>query len=236
MATNALLTIEEAVTRYMLKYKKSQEDFIIFTEHVCNLYRDFRLHDSNQVVTSKVDIDANRIIEMPDDMLSFVDLLYPSNGQWISFTEMSSIVNTTTFTGLVEGRDSDFGEGQNVPRPEESGYGGRGAINAYNYVIDWEARRIFVEGIESDTVALKYISSGVETTGETNIPDILTPMIDSYLLWKESFWVPELRGEREQRKRDFMEERFRVKNLINAMGYEQWRDVFLGLSSQAPIR
>lgn len=236
MATAALLSIDEIVGRFLLKFKRSTEDAVIYTEHLCNLVRDYRVHDSNQVVTEKIAISALGIIEMPDDMLSFVDLLYPLNGQYISFTEMSTLVNTTTFTGLVEGQDDDMGEGVAILHPEDVGYGARGAINDYNYVIDWEARRIFCEGIISDTVVLRYVSSGIETTGATTVSDIITPMADAYLLWKSSFWIPDLVRERESLKRDYTEARLELRNTINAKSYDEWRDILLGLSSQAPQR
>lgn len=234
--TNALINIEDVVTRFLHLYKKPTEDYTIYLAHACNCVRDFRLYDSNQVVTEKVSISALGIIEMPDSMVGFNDLLYPVNGEYVSFTEMATLVNTTTFTGLVEGQDSHYGEGVAILHPEDTGYGGRGAINDYNYVIDWEARRIFCEGMTSDTVILRYVSSGIETSGVTTIPEFISPMIDNYLLWKETYWVKGLERERDMRERDYTNSELKIRGFINAMTYDQWRDLLMGINTQAPQR
>jgi len=234
--TSALVDIETIVSRYLLKYKKSTEDAVIYTEHLCNLIRDWRVHDSNQVITEKISVSALGIIEMPDSMITFVDLMLPTDGEYISFTEKDRLVNTTTFTGAIEGQDSHFGEGVTIIQPEDEGYGGRGAINDYNYTIDWETRRIFCNGIISDTVILRYVSSGIELTGATTVPEMITPLADAYLLLKETYWVPTLTRERLMRQKDFEDERCRLRNVINAKSYEEWGDLLMGISSQSPIR
>jgi hypothetical protein len=236
MATSALTNIEEVVSRFCLKYELSLDHAVSFTEHACNCVRDFRLYDSHQVESSKVSVSALGIIEMPTDMLSFVDLCKPYNGEWVSLTEIDTIVNTTTFVGAVETRDSDFGEGEAILHPEDVGYGARGGVNSYNYTIDWEARRIFCEGIVSDTLLLRYVSSGIETSGTTTVPEILTPMLDAYLLWKGSFYIPEWERKMEIFKSNYREEEYKLRNLMNSMSYSQWHDLLLGLMTQSPIR
>ncbi len=236
MATPALLDIETIVSRYLLKYKLSTEDYFIYLEHACDCYKHFRLYDSDQVETLKVTVTANKIIEMPSDMQTFVDLYIPINGKWWSFSEQKYIVNTTTFTGLVEGRDADSGEGVDLLAPRSTGYGASGGVNDYNYMIDWEARRIFVDGISDSTVVLAYTSSGIEVSGVTQVPDMLIPMIDAYLKWKSSYWIPELARERQLLERDYNNERFSIRNLINSLSYSQWRDVILSGARQSPKR
>jgi len=236
MATNALINIETVVSRFLFKYKKSTDDALIYTEHVCNCFRDFCLYDSDQVVTAKVSITANKLIEFPSDMQGFVDLCIPIGGAWWSFTEKREIVNTTTFTGLVEGRDSTFGEGVDITHGRTTGYATKGGINDYNYTIDWKARRIFVDGIESETVVLIYTSSGVETSGTTNVPEHLTPVFDSYLLWKSSYWDGKTVRERQMLKDDYTEARLTARNFINSESYNFWRDIILSGFSQSVKR
>jgi len=236
MATVALVDIEQVVSRYLLKYKLSTDDYFIYLEHACDCFKHFRLYDSDQVETLKIAVSVNKIIEMPTDMQTFVDLYIPLNGQWWSFSERKYIVNTTTFTGLVEGRDADAGEGVDLTDPRTTGYGASGGVNDYNYMLDWEARRIFVDGISDDTVVLAYTSSGIEVSGTTQIPDMLIPMIDAYLRWKSSYWLPELARERQLLEKDYNNERLSIRNLINSMSYSQWRDVILSGVRQSPKR
>jgi hypothetical protein len=234
--TPSMLNIETVVSRFLFKYKRPTEDAFIYTEHACNMYRDFRLYDSNQVVTLKVTFTTNRWLEIPTDMQTFVDLCVAINGAWWSFTERKEIVNTTTFTGLVEGRDSAVGEGADLDEGRTTGYAASGGVNDYNCTLDWEARRIFIEGIDSGTGVLLYTSSGVETSGITEVPELLTPMFDAYMLWKSSYWLPGLVRERGALERDYTNARLSVRNLLNGMTFNQWRDLLLSTFSQAPKR
>jgi len=236
MASNALINIEEIVSRYLFKYKKSLDDAFIYTEHCCNAYRDFRMYDSNQQLTAKVSINANKWIEMPSDMIGFVDLVTPINGEFWSFTEKKYIVNTTTFTGLVEGLDATMGEGVGLTEPRSTGYAAAGGINDYNYTIEWHARRIFIDGMSSATVVLIYVTSGIEVTGSTLVPDFITPLLDAYLLWKETYWIPELARERQMREQDYIKTKLSTRNFMYSMNYNQWRDLVLSSAMQAPKR
>ena len=236
MATAALLNIETVVTRYLLKYKLSLDDAFILTEHACDCVSQFNMYDSDFATTAKVTVDANKIIEIPDDMVAFVDLVVPYNGKWWSFTEKREIVNTTTFTGLTEGRDSTVGEGVDIDTGRKTGYAAKGAINDFNHTLDWKARRIFCSGVQSETVVLIYVTSGIEATGTTQVPISIIPMIDAYLTWKRSYWDNSIRDERSLLERDYNNARLSVRNLINSMSYNQWRDIILGGTLQAPQR
>lgn len=236
MATPALISINELVTRFLLKYKLQLEDAVIFTEHCANALRDFHIYDSPNVVSEKVTISALGIIEMPSDLIGFNGLFMPLNGELWAFTEKDTIVNTTTFTGAVEGQDSTFGEGVAITDPKTDTYGGVGGVNDYYYKIDWKARRIFCEGVVSDTVLLLYTTSGVETAGTTYVPEFITPMLDSYMLWKASYFTESLMRQRPMLEKDYEKAEFKIRNLINSMTYEQWRDLFLGITTQTVLR
>ena len=236
MATSALINVETVVSRYMLKYRLSTDDAFILTEHACDCVSHFNLYDSDFATTAKTSVDANKIIEMPSDMVAFVDLVVPYNGKWWSFTEKREIVNTTTFTGLVEGRDATVGEGVDIDTGRKTGYASRGAINDFNYTIDWKARRIFCTGVQSETVVLIYVTSGIEATGTTQVPIYLIDVIDAYLTWKRSYWDNSIRNERQLLERDYTNARLSARNLVQGMSYNAWRDIILGGTLQAPQR
>jgi hypothetical protein len=236
MATPALINVETAVTRYLLKNKRSTEDAVIYVEHACNAVRDFHLYDLPNVVSEKIAVSALGIIEMPSDMIGFNGLFTPLGGELWHFTRRDGIVNTTTFTGGVEGQDSTFGEGSALTDPKTDTYGGIGGVNDYYYTIDWKARRIFCEGIKSATVLLRYTTSGVETSGTTYIPEMLTPALDAYLLWKECDWIPAMMKFSDMREKSFIRAEAKVRNLLNSMTVEEWHDLFLSTTTMAPIR
>ena len=61
-------------------------------------------------------------------------------------------------------------------------------------------------------------------------------MLENYLLWKETFWIKDLVRERPLRKKDFDNERLRVRNVLNSLTASQWKDLLWGTFSQAPKR
>ena len=236
MDSNALILIEEVVTRYLFKYKKPTTDYNIYLEHACNIVRKFQVHDGDKFRSEKVSVDASGIIEFPDDCIRVKVPCVAKNGEWWPMTERADMVNTTTMTGLVEGHDANFGEGVALLDSYTYSLAARGAVNSYYYMVDYNARRIFCDGIISDTVLLKYVSSGISITENTYIPEMLTPLVDSYLLLKETFWITELARERKSREDDFKNERLEIRNVINGLTASQWQDLIWGSTSQNPKR
>jgi hypothetical protein len=235
-ATSALIDVNTIVDRFLLKYKLSTEDAFIYLEHCANAIRDFHLYDSPNVVPAKVSISSLGIIEMPSDMVGFNELYKFVDGVKWAFTLNDNIITTTTTTAGVEGQDSAFGEGEAIKDPKSDTYGGVGGVNDYYYKLDWKARRIFCDGIISDTVVLLYTTSGIELSGTTYVPEFITPMLDSYMLWKSSYWIPTLVRERQSLEKDYTNAESRARNLINAMGYNEWHDLLLSITTQAPLR
>ncbi len=237
--TNALVSIENAVTDFLLGYKKTTEDYVTYLKHACTLLTDFMIHDAAEARSEKVTVNSLGIIEMSTqcpDLIRLKDISVAYNGEWWTMTEKPNMVNTTTTTAGVEGHSSTFGEGVVIPDGVIDTFGARGGINDYYYMVDYKARRIFIDGLVSDTVLLRYVSSGIMVSGITYIPIMLVPMLESYLLWKESYWIPSIVRERPMRERDFNNERLRVRNVINSRSASQWRDIMWGSFSQSPKR
>jgi hypothetical protein len=238
MDSNALISLEEITSRYLLKYKKSTEDYVLYLEHSAACIQDFNLYDGNIATTAKVTLNTTlKCIDMPSDMLSFIDLVTPIDGGWWSFTE-KNIVNTTTFTGGVEGRDDLQGEGKKINQDRTVGYGAKGGYNRFKMTLDWSARRIYVDDMYDATTYLVmiYVSSGIKATGETTVPAFLIPLIDCYLLERETFWNTELVRERPMRHDAYWREKLKVRDLVNSMSVNQWHDLFLSDATQTVKR
>jgi len=236
MDSTNLISIEQAVTRYLFKYKRMVEDYPIYLEHAGDCLREFMTYDSKEYCSEKVAVSSLGIIEMPNDLLAFKGVYVAKDGEWWSFTERPDKVNTTTETGGVETHDSTFGEGVNVKDGISTTYGARGAVNEYYYMIDWKARRIFCDGIVSDTVLLKYVSSGINFSGTTYIPEYLIEVHDPYLRWMECFWIDKYLRFAREREQNFVNARIKVRNRLNALSKEQWQDLIWGSLTQTPKR
>lgn len=239
MDTNALVSIEKVVTDFLFGYKKSADDYPLYVRHAALCYQDFNLYDGEILTTAKVTLNTTlKCIEMPDDLIKFIDIVTPIKGGWWSFTQKDSIVNTTTMVGAVETRDETQGEGVKQEVGRVLGYGAKGGYNKFSCTVDMAARRIYVDNVfeASDYMVLMYVSSGIKATGETTVPAFIVPMIDAYLLEKETYWIPELVRERQMRHEQYWQEKMKVRNLINAMSKDQWMDIFASGYTQVPQR
>jgi len=204
-------------------------------EHALRAIQDFNLYDGGIPVTQKVVLNTTlKCIDMPTDMITFIDLVTPLDGQWWSFTNKANMVNTTTFTNGVEGRDDAQGEGHAITQSKTTTYGAKGGVNKFKYTLDWASRRIYVDDVydTSDYFVLIYVSSGIVATGETKIPVFVVPLIDAYLLERETYWIPELMRERPMRADAYWKEKMKVRNLINSMSESEWADLFYSSFTQ----
>jgi len=237
--TASLLSIEKVVTEFLFAYKKPTEDYSLYVQHACRCFQDFNLYDGEILTTAKVTVNSTlNCIDLPDDCQKVIDLVTPIKGGWWSFTQKDSIVNTTTTVGGVETRDSAQGENVVIDVDRVVSYGAKGAYNKFRCTIDMAARRIYMDKTytATDYIVLLYVSSGINATGETKVPSFITPLIDSYLLEKETYWIPELAREREMRHAQYWQEKMKIRNLINAMSKDQWLDLIYSGTTQTPQR
>ena len=230
--TDALVRLSDTVDRFMLKYKLPSEDGVLYFEHAADCLRNILTKHSNISITSKTSVGSNGIIEMPDDMIGFVNLYVQIGGEFWSFTDKPRMVNTTTGT---EGVD-EVQDGDGVTDPITVGYGAIGGVNDYYMNIDWGARRIFLDGFKSDEAVLVYTSSGLSVAGETMIPAETTEVIDAYLYWKKSFWDGSARNEKDARKRDYYDELNQLRVLNFMPTADMLRDIFYSTMTQTPQR
>jgi hypothetical protein len=235
--STALISVDQIVTRYLFSYKKPLEDATLYVEHCCTAIQDFNLYDGQLATYQKYTLSATtKWLDMPDDMLTFVDLVTPFRGSMWSFTRKDRIVMTTTTVGAVEGQDDLQGEGHTIDQPRVTGYGAKGGWNKFRYNVDWATRRIYIDDDITEYIVLYYVSSGIKVGATTEVPSFLIPMLHAYLLWKETYWLPELVRERESRKADYWREKLNVRGLVNAMSAEEWRDIFYSSFTQSPQR
>lgn len=229
--TDALVKLSDTVDRFMLKYKLPMEDGVLYFEHAADCLRNIMTKHSNIAVTAKVSVGSNGILEMPDDMIGFVNLYVQIGGELWSFTDRPRMVNTTTGTP-----PNDVQDGEGIVDSNTWGYGGVGGVNDYYMKTDWGARRIFLDGFKSDTAVLVYTTSGLTVAGDTLIPAEATEVMDAYLFWKKAWFDGSGRGEKDARKEDYYDE-LRQLRILNFMPTaDMLRDIFYSTTTQTPQR
>lgn len=235
--TNAFDNINNVVDRFMFKYKLPMEDAVLFTEHACECFRKIRTRHSDAFTTRKVTPTSKGIIEFPDDCIKVIDVMIPINGEWWSSTERKDMVNTTTIVNGAETRDdTDQGEGVDIQDPGYWGYGGTGGANTYYHMIDYDARRIFLDGWTTEKVVLHMTTSGLNLDGDTIVPEQCVPVIDAYMFWKKAWWDGSPMNEKQYREKIYLDELLELR-VINFMpSKNQLLDIFYSTNTQTPLR
>jgi len=237
MDSNSFANLNDIVNRFLLKYKLPAEDAIIFTEHACECYRKIRARHSDATTTRKATVTSLGIIEMPDDCITVIDVMIPINGEWWSSTLRKQMVNTTTIVNGAETRDSTAqGEGVDIDDPNYTTYGGTGGANDYYHMVDYDARRIFLDGVTTEYVVLIMTTSGINLDGDTLVPEKCVPSIDAYMYWKKAWWDGSPMNEKMYRERVFNDEIQELRLISFMPSASQLRDIFNSTTTQAPKR
>jgi len=237
MDSNAFENINNVVDRFIFKYKLPLEDDVLFTEHACECYRKIRNRHSDAVTTRKVTPTSLGIVEFPDDCIRVIDVVIPMNGEWWSCTQRKRMVNTTTIVNGPETRDDDDqGEGTDIQDPNYWGYGGAGGANTYYCNIDYDARRVFLDGRTTEYVVLIMTTSGINLDGDTLVPEKCVPAIDAYMLWKKSWWDGSAMNEKQYREKVYNDEINELRIVSFMPSFDQLKDIFNSTNTMAPTR
>lgn len=120
------------------------------------------------------------VCTVPDDFVNAVAIGIPYDGEFWTASRNNRMITTTTTVDGVETLDTVEGEG--VIRSSNSvwHYGETGGKNQYS--VAWINNRQFVvNGTPSRTVLLRYVSSGINASGESFIPVLAMEALIAYI-------------------------------------------------------
>jgi hypothetical protein len=187
--TDGIQTIKEVVKKTLWDAKKPRSNFFLFLELAIDAYRELRLHAVTEgkmwkkctVTTFSGGATDTGYIDFPEEFEDFIGVYVPIDGELWSLTRRDSIIQTTSLTGIIETQDSTKGEGVDVLHAPYTDSGGQN-MRGY-YAIDWDNRRIFLNGIDVTEVVLLYKSSGVGINTTTWIPNKYIPCMIAKILF-----------------------------------------------------
>lgn len=200
-ATVALQTI---VKRFILKYKIYEDDYINYLEHAVDCFRDLNISHLSYFKQADLTLDAVGKVSFPNDMIDFIAL---------------GVVRDDVFYTFVQSTDLS------IPTSVSS-YDGS-AWNKYFYYLDWPGRQIYCQSLPTETVTIRYVSSGINSGAETMVPVQCTQVIDAYLRWKQAQMDGAGLGEQQIREVNYVNE---VRHLQwqQLPTLEQFKDTWLG--------
>ena len=204
----ATISLQAIVKRFILKYKVNEDDFINYLEHAADCYRDLNISHLSYFTQANLALDSVGKVAFPTDMIDFISL---------------GIIRDDVFYTFIQSTDLSV--------PTTSIAYGASDNNKYFYYIDWPNRVIYCQSLVSETVTLRYISSGISTSVETLVPIQCTQVIDAYLRWMQSLMDGAGLGEQQIRENNYVTQ---VRHLQwqQLPTLEQFKDTWLGRADE----
>jgi hypothetical protein len=177
---SSLTTLDALVRRLLAKEGKDNDDYFRYMQIACNGLEEFHIHDLDVEVTKVVTVNTStNTFDYPTDYVRYTMIATPIDGRWWTFTrdnEMAPLTDDdgTTITSEVNVAEYKF------PTDLSSG----GGYNKYYFRDDVKNRRIQVGGFTPDVIVLKYVTNGIDSSGDINIPAHVRPALEAFVRWQ----------------------------------------------------
>jgi hypothetical protein len=227
------ITLQAFLHKYFFKGGIDEGEFHRYHVMAADVLRDLAIHHLPIAKTTTLTVDTdNQTADFPDDFIDYIFIAIEKDGRWWIFTRDDSMVDKT-ITGITGTELSDL-----------SYVYGPGMVGGHNirwFQVDYENDRFLFNGVlSSDTVVLKYQSTGVESVSYSSTTDIEIPVyaeaaMEAGLDWRVAEKDKEAMNERQWRKRLYDDEVLVMRN-VHSSTISEIRDAWLGSTSQSIIR
>ena len=182
--SSALATIKEVTDGIIFKSDIPEGKAVTIKQFVLDGYRELNyvVTDNGRVV-ELFEMNENKIIEMPDDLIVLNDVFVPLENAIWSLTRRKEIPIVTETELGAEVYPEGWGDGQDIPDGFGVYFQTRGGRNNEGYyTVDEEKRRILFRNIDRSEVMLDYNTSGINRTNQTYVPMIAKPALEAYVM------------------------------------------------------
>ncbi len=186
---SGLKTLPQIVEEYLFLSKKPMDEYFRYQQLAINGFKEAKLfHLKGFPTVAKLEVSAIKTIDLPDDFMSFIAVAVPIQGQYWVLTEKDSLV----FSQSGDTLDDDDGEGVDIKDAYYYDYQSSGGINREGYVlIDEKNRRIILNKLQTSRteVFLIYVSTGINASAVTYIPERAKNMIHAYMSYMDKMFT-----------------------------------------------
>ena len=207
-------------------------------------YREWRIFNSKSIVEMWLPVTLVKTVNLPDEMLEFLSIGIPVNGEMFTFTLAQGIVSPLD-DPMEELLEAESGEDESLLRSLQYGYGSNGINDEYYFRLDEDSRRIVLKKAAIDLytqsdrteVLLRYISTGVSDLDNTMVPGTAYNMLVAYIEWKLVASMPTVydRGYRMDKKQEYLHEVEKFQ-MLDMPTIDELYDVIFETSAQTPRR
>jgi hypothetical protein len=233
--TDGVRALKYIVNKALWIARREQSDYNRFFQLAVDGLKELRLNYIHEgAAFARLTVPTTvAAVSFPSDLVEFLGIGVPVNGELKWLTPKQDMVITTTTVGGQETQDSDYGEGVDVIPDSSSGLYARGGVNIDGYYkIDHQNRRIFLNSVTATEVVIRYISSGTETTGTTFVPIKYESVLMAYIIWNDCRY-----DESRLQIAQYYEQQFNRES-VNIDGYtiEELLDTLRSTYTMLPLR
>lgn len=229
---SSLITIDQLVRSILFKEGKNNDDYLRYKQIVCDGLRHMHIHDFNVIATRVVTVDSTtKTFNYPTDYVRYESVSTVHDGRWWTYTRDERLVplKDDTQTSI---QDSMPNVANNTFATSFSDGGG---YNHYYFKPDDKNRRMIVSGFDADTVVLRYVSNGLNTSGDVNVPDYAALALEAYVRWRMSAYEKEPVYIRRENESDYKEARLEMRK-VNLPTADEIYDSIYKTTGQGPRR
>jgi hypothetical protein len=228
---SSLISLDAFVNRLLAKEEKDNDHYLRYMQIACEGLREFHIHDFDVEVTKVVTVDAsNNTFPYPADYVKYSAIATPIDGRWWVYTLDRNMVPLQDDDG-VDILDS-LPNVAEFRLPTDMSSGGD---NRYVFNPDEKNRRFQIGGYTPDIVILKYVSNGLDASGDINIPDYASRALEAFVRWNIAEYDNPALSRIEWLKNRYNEERRNMRSVQRA-SLQDIIDAINQSSGQGPRR
>lgn len=220
---NSLTTIDQIVRRLLFKEGKNNDDYLRYKQEVCDGLRNMHIHDFNVVATKVVTPDpTTKSFDYPEDYVRYESISAVFGGQWWTYTKNKNIVP------LKDDDDTEIQSSMSNIADSiiQSGYASGGGINNFYFDNDDKNRRFIVSGFDADIVVLRYITNGLNTTGDILVPDYAVLALEAWVKWRMSAHNNDPVYQRKENENDYKNFRLDMRRVLRPSADEIYDAIY----------
>jgi len=189
----AYKTLDDIIKTALDRAEEDISKYIKYYDLAVECYTNLRLnHIKEGDVVEKLSVNSNlKTVDFPDDMVDYIAIGIPINGELWTFTKKHGLIKTTSYANGQYYYDTDIGEGEDILQDNDDGYSARGGVNTEGYFdVDFKEKRFVLKNTTATTVWLAYITRGIDLSQTEQYINIkYEKCIISYIIWQSEVYV-----------------------------------------------
>ena len=175
---SSLISLDAFVRRLLGKEGKDDDDYLRYMQIAIEGLRDMYIHDFEVEVVKVVTVAAaTNTFAFPTDFVRYTSIATPINGRWWVYTRDDRMVPLVDDTAVAIETSLENLTSHELASSLSTG----GGTNLYYFKPDYRKRTFQVSGTTPDIVVLKYVTNGIDSTGDINIPDYATLAVEAFV-------------------------------------------------------